>query len=595
MKKMLSGVLAALLIVVPCAAGDEMAVANLRAVAKAAGYLRWFSPADEGVGADWGEVIAAAVVRCEGASSGAALARGLEASFGAVAPEARFFTGEDARPKQTVREDEAGVWTAWVHHGLGREDEGRVIYRSERVRVDAPEVRESWPALRPGAMLSKELGRGVVLSWPLAREVQDGPQAPRLDGRTAGRGGADPQLPSADNAAVARAHRITDVIIAWNVFQHFYPYFDVVAVDWDSVLSESLLTAGRAGNERELLDVLRWMVTKLEDGHGLVQHASDPVTHAARLAWRIIDGKVVVTASGAAAEEGGRSAAPRAGDVVLSIDGEPAMRVWARRRALVAAATETSRDFKTGQSLLLGGPGTLELELEDSQGARRVVRVQREPKQEGIREVEAWIPPREMFRDLGEGIWYVDLDQASAEDLHRMMRTLSGARGLVLDMRGYPRRSFFALLSHLTDDPTAMPRTAVPAIHLPDRVGWRWEEQTLMTRPRPPRLTGNVAILIDGRVVSAAEHLLGAMEGAGVGTFVGEQTAGTNGNVNPIELPGGYRVVWTGLRVQKSDGSRHHGVGIVPQIVVAPTLQGVRAGRDEVLERGVEVVREGLR
>ena len=41
------------------------------------------------------------------------------------------------------------------------------------------------------------------------------------------------------------------------------------------------------------------------------------------------------------------------------------------------------------------------------------------------------------------------------------------------------------------------------------------------------------------------------------------------------------------MRVTRHDGrSPHHLVGVTPDVPVAPTLAGLRAGRDEVLERG---------
>jgi C-terminal processing protease CtpA/Prc len=72
---------------------------------------------------------------------------------------------------------------------------------------------------------------------------------------------------------------------------------------------------------------------------------------------------------------------------------------------------------------------------------------------------------------------------------------------------------------------------------------------------------------------------------------VGETTAGANGNVNPFQLPGGYRVTWTGMKVLKHDDSPHHLVGIAPTVPCTRTLAGVRAGRDEQLEKALEVVR----
>ncbi len=80
---------------------------------------------------------------------------------------------------------------------------------------------------------------------------------------------------------------------------------------------------------------------------------------------------------------------------------------------------------------------------------------------------------------------------------------------------------------------------------------------------------------------------MGIVEYYRLGEIVGSAAAGTNGNVNPIALPGGYTIAWTGMKVLKQDGSRHHGVGIQPAIPVSRTQAGVAAGEDEVLERGI--------
>jgi C-terminal processing protease CtpA/Prc len=77
-----------------------------------------------------------------------------------------------------------------------------------------------------------------------------------------------------------------------------------------------------------------------------------------------------------------------------------------------------------------------------------------------------------------------------------------------------------------------------------------------------------------------------------MGEIVGGPTAGTNGNINPFTLPGGYNVVWTGMKVLKHDKSQHHGVGIQPTVPVQRTVAGVAAGKDEVLEAAVKKLGE---
>ncbi len=77
-----------------------------------------------------------------------------------------------------------------------------------------------------------------------------------------------------------------------------------------------------------------------------------------------------------------------------------------------------------------------------------------------------------------------------------------------------------------------------------------------------------------------------------LGTIVGGPTAGTNGNIATFELPGGFHVVFTAMRVTRHDGkSAFHLIGVRPQVAVAPTIAGLRAGRDEVLEKGLEFAR----
>jgi C-terminal processing protease CtpA/Prc len=96
--------------------------------------------------------------------------------------------------------------------------------------------------------------------------------------------------------------------------------------------------------------------------------------------------------------------------------------------------------------------------------------------------------------------------------------------------------------------------------------------------------------LTDGRAVSYAESYMGIVEAYHLASIVGETTAGTNGNINPVKLPGGYTVIWTGMKVLKHDGSRHHGVGIKPTDPVSRTIRGIAGGKDEQLDAAIEIV-----
>jgi C-terminal processing protease CtpA/Prc len=165
----------------------------------------------------------------------------------------------------------------------------------------------------------------------------------------------------------------------------------------------------------------------------------------------------------------------------------------------------------------------------------------------------------------------------------------AATKGLIVDARGYPGPvRMRQLLEHFTNKPIHCARWNVPTPARPDREGLTFAESEWTVHPTKP-FVGNLVFLTDGRAVSAAETFMGIVEHYKLGEIVGSATAGTNGNVNPFTVPGGYVVRWTGLQTLKQDGSRHHGVGILPTVLAARTLAGVAAQRDEVLEKGIEV------
>lgn len=75
---------------------------------------------------------------------------------------------------------------------------------------------------------------------------------------------------------------------------------------------------------------------------------------------------------------------------------------------------------------------------------------------------------------------------------------------------------------------------------------------------------------------------------------IGSPTAGANGNVSLITFPRNYKTYMSGIGVYYPDGGETQRVGIVPDIKVRPTTEGIRSNRDEVLEKALELAREHL-
>ena len=372
--------------------------------------------------------------------------------------------------------------------------------------------------------------------------------------------------------------RLANVVIAWNVFQHFYPYFDVVDVDWDEELTLGLERALADEDARDFYDTLRLLIAALEDGHGYVVHPEYSVGHAPpiRLSW--IEGHVVVTAS----EDTSRF---RVGDVVLSIDGMDAVEAL-RDEARYYSGSPQWRRWRALSSLPWGAEGSIARFVLEREGRRQNV--------EAERTVRGRIDPpeRPQIEELRPGIFYVNLDNTPMADVETRIAELAAARGVIFDLRGYPD-SNHEILTHLLSGPdTADAWMRVPHIIYPAReppVGY--SELGWGLQPREPRIEGSVVFITDGRAISYAESVMGFVEGYDLGEIVGSPTAGANGNVNRFALPGGFQVMFTGMRVVRHNGTPHHALGIQPTIPVEPTLKALREGRDLLLERALEAIR----
>jgi C-terminal processing protease CtpA/Prc len=220
-----------------------------------------------------------------------------------------------------------------------------------------------------------------------------------------------------------------------------------------------------------------------------------------------------------------------------------------------------------------------------------VRRVQQSEEQARRRQLQLNERP-DSVAELQPGIYYVDLTRIGPSGLRGRLDTLARADGVVFDVRGYVEGGNQALLGHLASRPLQSMRFEVPQFIYPDQndiVGYDASGRRTLSSRRP-RISGTVAFLTDARAISRSETFLSVVEHYELGEIVGQPTAGANGPVNPFTLSGGYEVHWTGMRVRKHDGSQHHLVGIRPDVPAERTIEGVREGRDEALEKALRVL-----
>lgn len=373
----------------------------------------------------------------------------------------------------------------------------------------------------------------------------------------------------------------------WNIIEYWFPYRDVLGEDWDAVLEDFVpILMDAQGADAYALAMMQ-LTARVHDTHANLwsRLALRPPTGPAQLpvTLRFIEGRAVV--AGYAHPELGPASGLRVGDVILGLDGMPVDSLARAWRPYYAASNEPTRLRDMARSLTRGeeGPAHVEGVREDGPFDLTAVRV---PVAElDLAEERTHDLPGATFQRLSPEVAYLKLSSVESAKAEEYVRQAQGAEVLVIDIRNYPSEFVvFSLGGLLVSEPTPFARFTAGDMSNPG--AFLWGPEVSLT-PGGPGFEGKVVILVDEVTQSQAEYTTMAFRSSPNALVVGSTTAGADGNVSPIPLPGGLSTLISGIGVFYPDEEPTQRVGIVPDLEVRPTIQGIREGRDEVLEAGV--------
>lgn len=389
-----------------------------------------------------------------------------------------------------------------------------------------------------------------------------------------------------------RAWRMLAAIKLWSVMEHHFPAKRLMSSSWDEALAACLQRMERATNALEYGRAIEDMAAALDDSHvGVYSRALNLDRGKGTLGLRVdhIEGRYLVTGFTVAPQQDSHGV--RIGDELLSLDGERFDVSVARLAPRIAASSAAGRIRNAIARALRGAPDSLAtLEVAGADGLVRSVPMRRSVV-DTERPVRSGRPALEV---LAGNIAYVDLDRLERTEVDAMFEAIQRTRAVIFDMRGYPRSVTHAIAPHLNVNAATTGAssfqnlvTALPALR-----GAQMTFSTTFAPTSQPPYRGKVIMLINEHTQSQAEDLALNFEAATPVLFVGMPSAGANGDLRHIALPGWVYVSYSGFEVMHADGRQLQRVGIEPHVRVAPTIEGIRAGRDDVLERALVLARE---
>lgn len=147
-----------------------------------------------------------------------------------------------------------------------------------------------------GALVNKSIGNGLSVTVPLVLmgdEKRTFPMADslKLAALKAKIVQSQPTKATDEDPYV----RLSGIMIAWNVFQHFYPYHQEVKSDWSTQLPIALSASYDVNTPEQYFELLGRMTEKLKDGHVYVAGGNYSNSYSVPVAAKFVEGKLVIS------------------------------------------------------------------------------------------------------------------------------------------------------------------------------------------------------------------------------------------------------------------------------------------------------------
>ncbi len=377
----------------------------------------------------------------------------------------------------------------------------------------------------------------------------------------------------------------------WNMVQYFYPYRNNLSKAWNETLPEFIPIFYHANSISAYTDAVKLLLARIEDMHatlsGGVLNKKNTVYYTFPITAQFIEGKFVVTD---VYDTLGYKKIISSGDVIESVDGIELDSLISKNLRYIPAANYTTKLrllCMQGGRILSSTDTFIQLRVKHLNSSN-TYHLKRFPFSPKFKKTDNYLSDTG-YTILAGNIGYLCVSKMTNTNIERMKDNIHKTNGLIIDLRGYPKQYLpYALGNWLKCNPTPFVTFSIANVNMPGQftVGRTNTNGTTDTNC----YSGKVVILVDSRTYSQAEYTAMAFQSNPNAVVVGDTTAGSDGDVASIMLPGQLQTYMSSVGIFYPDGTPTHKTGVRIDRYVRPTIESIVTGRDEVLEEAIKII-----
>lgn len=393
-------------------------------------------------------------------------------------------------------------------------------------------------------------------------------------------------------------HRLLALFRHWNIINYFFPYRDLCDQKWSEILPQMIPEFIKAKNQEEYILTCLKLESKIDDSHGFfvtnnsILRLKQGLLHPAFLV-KFTENKLVV--KNHIGENTSAKENIKIGDVITAINREAVDSIVKRMLPYTPASNYVTKLRNIAPYILRSNSNTINVTvLRDNKPLDLNIPCYDLQQLESI--YKNTTPKSEAYQIINNNIGYVLSSACSAVNRDQGIdKVLSGTRGLIIDIRCYPGDYIsFPFLKHLNHKSFPFSLVTFANVSYP---GYFFIINNDKDVPKKVEKKQNayekkIVILVNEETQSMAEDVTLGFQLATNVTVIGSKTSGANGAVANFSLPGGIVTYMSGRGVYYPDRTDLQRKGVKIDEYIEPTIAGIKAGRDEVLERAIEIIEE---
>lgn len=391
------------------------------------------------------------------------------------------------------------------------------------------------------------------------------------------------------------ALRLLSLYRYWNIIQYFYPNRYLIKEDWNKALTEFIPKFIDAKNKYEYIKACLELIAVVHDTHANIWGYNPTLdtlkgVMMAPFKARFVDGKLVV--------DGYYQSTPaikdeiKIGDIVEEINGIT-IDSLVRKFLPLTPASNLSRQLRDMASdygfLLRTNQADIHVEVKDKHHSNDFV-FKTITMYAGEFKDEVGDSLHEKGYQLLKGsIGYIYPAKLKANDIDSIIKLFKNTKGIIIDLRCYPSTFMpFTYGDWLKQESTPFVSSTFCSLTYPGIIVYG---QTVSNGGGyVNHYKGKVVILVNSSTLSQAEYTTMALSTTTGSVVIGSQTAGADGNVSSIDLPGGIHTMISGMGVYYPDSTQTQQVGVKINVEVKPTIQSIKDGEDLPLKKAMDII-----